>query len=513
MTLITASAKAAIKDAVLDELSVRHLRWFVRQMWEIVEPGIPLDWNWHIDVICNELEAVTRGERAGETIVICIPPGHMKSLLVSVFWPAWQWLHRPTERTLHISNDDDLVKRDSRRTRAIIGSAAYQRLLLLMDKRGIKKWDLANDQNEKANFENDHKGFRQCMSIGAAITGKRADGLVIDDPYDAKDVLGSLQQVAKAMRDVVQIYDTVLSSRLNDKRKGYRVIIMQRLHQGDLAGVLIARGHRAIVLPTEYDPDSAYEHDPRRVRGELLFPVRFTPDVIAEAKIELGSRGYAAQHLQIPVPAAGGLFETAWFRRYNFDPQKMVMDLHAITIDCNFKKGDNNDFVVMQVWGKRNNNEFYLLDQFRDRVTYKETKKALKALRLKWPRVSMILIEEAANGPALISDLQDEAPGVIGYSPGASKIARAQLVLPYVEAGNVFIPDEECMFATDWLFDWSAEVQAFPAVLHDDQVDAMTQILLKWTEKVADTTSKEKMNNNLGWLNQLSGKRRAGASR
>jgi len=306
-------------DAARGELAIRNLEDFVRGAWKIVEPETALDWNWHLSLICRELERVAPGGE-NDRLVICIPPGHMKSLLVSVFWPAWLWVCHPGMRFLCLSNDDDLVSRDSMRMRTIIRDKWYGNLIQTAADRGqYAPWTFAKDQNEKMNFVNERGGFRQCLSIGSKVSGKRADILIVDDPYDAKEaVLGSSEQVARRMKEVVDIYDKVLSSRLNDKRHGPRVLIMQRLHELDLAGVLIRRGWPHLVLPSLYEPDRPDLHpeDPRTEADELLFPVRMPREVIEEIRTnELGARDFAAQHQQRPSPAEGGLFQRDWFNQ------------------------------------------------------------------------------------------------------------------------------------------------------------------------------------------------------
>ena len=189
------------------ELARRSLAEFVRQSWRIIEPGTTLEWNWHLCIICDALERQSRGEEAFRKLLICVPPGTMKSLLVSVFAPAWQWLEKPERRKLFFANDDKLATRDSRRTREIITSQWYQELLGYCSRlRNEKPWKLASDQNQKINFENTRRGFRQCLSIGASVTGKRGDDITIDDPIDAKDVVnGSVDQVRKRLEEVTNV--------------------------------------------------------------------------------------------------------------------------------------------------------------------------------------------------------------------------------------------------------------------------------------------------------------------
>jgi predicted phage terminase large subunit-like protein len=505
---VSAPVRTPIAQAAADVLAIDHLADFVRQAWPIVEMKAALTWNWHIDLICAELEAVTRRTpmelRGGAVapvreLVICVPPGRMKSLLVSVFWPAWAWLASPEDRTLFFSNDDALVVRDSRRTRQIITSDWYQRLIAITARdRGQAPWTLAADQNEKVNFETSRRGFRQCMSIGAAVTGKRGDGQVIDDPYDAKEALvGSAQQVRRRMKEVVDIYEDVLADRLNDRATGWRVVIMQRLHEDDLAGVLLARdGVRSVVLPTEYEPkhpNGVHAADPRRTPGELLFPKKFPADVVAAEKRR--PRAYAAKQQQRPAPDAGGLFQRPWFQHiYEQSPERLAasLDEQAITVDCTFKKGDDTDFVVMQVWGRKRAEPArkYLLDQVRARMTFTETVRALRKLCEKWPHARMKLVEDKANGTAVIDTLKAEIPGIVAYDPKASKEARAQIAAVDWEAGDCWLPAVKWC---PWIGEFEEEHCAFPGGPHDDQVDAASQLLIKWGAGGAGVGALEKV--------------------
>lgn len=505
-----------VRDVTRDVLAIDYLQDFVRQAWPLVDPK-PYLHNWHIPLLCDELEMVSRGET--RELVICIPPGHAKSLLVSVFWPAWRWLHDPSEKVLFVANADDLVKRDSWKTRLLLSSPWYQRLVALTGKTVIDKrsgedrpWRLAPDQNEKIDYANESMGRRWCKAIGGAIQGQRGDGLVLDDPYDAKEVLGSPSQVAQHMNYVVEVYDTVLETRA----ERWKVLMMQRLHERDLAGVLIARGARSVVIPMEYELDRADCHpkDPRTERGELLFPAlyrRLAADGVAATwvarRARLGSRARAAQDQQRPMPGAGGLFKREWFRhRYQGDPQVFArgLDEQAITVDCTFKVSDDTDFVVMQVFGRKRAEPArkYLLDQIRARMDYPDTKRALRAFCAKWRKARMKLIEEKANGAALIADLQHEIPGLVPYDPKVSKEARAQMAAPEWEAGNVWLPEDQW---APWISDYVEEHVMFPAGANDDQLDASNQLIIRWGEDEGATA--ESIREDFAFLGRLRPKR------
>lgn len=454
----------------------------------MVEPGTPLLWNWHIDAICEHLQAVTDGRI--RRLLINIPPGHMKSLLVSVFWPAWVWARRPEWRALFSSYAMDLAIRDSVRCRDLITSEWYQEGF-------CPPWGLKGDQNVKSFFENTRRGFRFSLSVGGRATGFRGDCVVVDDPLNAKE------QYSKTARDeCVFWWDKVMSSRLNDQRVGARVIIMQRLHEEDLAGHVIRKeGYEHLCLPTEFEPErltgSGRDHipaatrigwrDPRTEPGELLFPTLFSAPVVTEAKRDLGADGFAGQHQQRPSPADGTIFKRAWWQYYRQAPA--VFDVVIQSWDCSFKDTKGTDYVVGQVWGRLGADK-YLLDQVRDRMDFTATCAALKSLSAKWSRAAAKLIEDKANGPAVISALRRQVSGLIPVEPDGSKVARAHAVSADVEAGNVYLP-EGATFTSDFV----EELASFPNGTYDDQVDAATQALRRlssgattasWADDVPD---------------------------
>ena len=514
-----------VRQAGREVAAVRHLAHFVRYTWPIIEPGTPLLWNWHIDAVCQELELVQPHGLTKE-LVINIPPGHMKSLLVSVFWPTWLWLYRPEERQLFFTNDNDLALRDSRRARTIINSDRYKALVARIDRargvvdgqayRRLLTWQVGDvtaalnedpslketlayklsfraDQNEKKNFENAAGGFRQCLGIGASVTGKRGDGMVIDDPYDAKEVvLGDPKRQAQRMREVVDVYNSVLKSRLNSERDGYRVIIMQRLHHADLAGSRIAAGARAVVLPTCYDPDhpAAYAGDPRTKAGDLLFPARIDLDGDLDNRSALGPRHYAAQHDQNPSPQGGAVFRADHMVHYQGDPQRVALTCRelSISIDCNFKGSKaGSDYVAIGVWGRCEGRSdgirYVLLDRVKERLSLPDLVARVRYLHRKWQlagRLRTILVEAKANGDALIQLLKSETglASLVPYDPKASKYARAEMAAVAFEGHHVGLPDPD---HAPWVLDYVEELLAFPAGQHDDQVDMTSQQIIRWT--------------------------------
>lgn len=492
----------AVQAEKLARAQIRSFSAFVRGAWEIVEPSRPLEWAPYIDWVCEELEDVTRGEV--RELVICLPPGMAKSLLVSVFWHAWMWIERPNLRVLSISSVQKLATRDSRRMRDVIRSPWYRSLVAKAAKaRGVPPWTVSKDQDEKVNFENSVKGFRQSFGLDSEITGERGDGLIVDDPADVKEVIhGSPAQVAERMKAIVADYDQVLSSRLNDKRTGWRVVVAQRLDEGDLPGARIKAGARHLVLSVQGESDHPHR-SPRDTRadGEPLHPAMHTPEVIAEMRRDLGWQG-PAQLDQRPNRTGGNLLTRSKFGRYPWHAPGVRYDETIISVDATFGKSDTSDRVAIEVWGRRGG-MFFLRHVLCERMTYPETKRAIRAIRAMFAEASALLIEAKANGQALIDDLREDLSrpdgtrgprmrpiALVPYVPTISKAGRASVVAPLLDAGQVFVPDETDPRAPEWV---ASKSEAGPSFLdecdrftgaaggQDDQVDAMTQALLWWT--------------------------------
>ncbi len=460
------------------ELARRSFKVFVQQAWPIVEPAAALIWGPHMDALCDHLQAVAEGRI--HNLLINIPPGHSKSLVVAVLWPAWIWARRPEWRGLFSSYAGDLAIRDSVKCRALVEDEWYRGSFM-------RGWDLSSDQNVKSYFQNTRMGFRAALSVGGKTTGFRGDAVVVDDPLNAVDAH------SKASRDAaIRWFDQAMGNRLNDLRKGVRVVIMQRLHQEDLSGHLLeAGGWDHLCLPSEFDPRRRCAtnigwKDWREQPGELLFPELFPADVVAAEKRRLGALGFAGQHQQRPSPAEGNLFRRSWWRRWHraeeFVPEGVEsrllpekFDDMLISVDCAFKDTSTSDFVAMGVWGRSGPDRF-LLDQVRARMGFSETVKALLGLIGKHPRARARLIEDKANGSAVIDVLRRRVTGLIAVNPEGGKESRAAAVSPEVESGNVFIP-----LHADWVSDFVEEHASFPTGANDDQVDQTTQALLRFS--------------------------------
>lgn len=471
---------------------------FIQEAWHVVEPHTPYQHNWHIDAISAHLEAATF--QLIRNLIINIQPRHMKSLLVSVFWPVWCWTFMPHTQWLFISHRQALSTRDNLKRRRIIESPWYQ-------KNFGEVFQLAWEQRQKSWFENRSGGHMIASGLTGSI-GLGADYIVADDILNREHAF-SLAQRERANT----VWDETLSTRGNNPNTVVKVIIAQRLHQRDIVGHLAELETQGgdvfdrLIIPTEYEPDNPMPptsigwRDPRTRRGQLLWPNRFGPAYIARLKVSLGSMGSAAQLQQRPVGAGGNIFNPKWWRFWkpkgsDLPPVSLRLadgTTHMATTieapgawamiaqswDATFKDADSSDYVVGQVWAK-SAGSYYLLDQIRDRLSFPETLTALRQMTARFPQARAKWVEEKANGPAIIQTLTAEIPGIIPINPRESKEARAHSVSPFVEAGNIYLPHPAL---APWVFDLIDECANFPASMYNDQVDALTQAILRFESK------------------------------
>jgi predicted phage terminase large subunit-like protein len=452
------------EDAIDKELRERSLYQFIKDAWAVVEPSDRFIDNWHIQAVAEHLEAVSRSQI--RNLVINMPPRHTKSLLVSVFWPCWEWITYPSRRWLYSSYASQLSIRDSIKCRRLIESAWYQ-------SQWADRFFLAFDANTTRKFDTNHSGYRLATSVGGSATGEGGDRVVCDDPHNVQEA--ESDSVRKATLDW---WDTVMSTRLNDPKTGAKVIVAQRCHEKDLSGHVLGQGgYEHLCLPAEFEkrgPKTVIGWvDPRIEPGELLNPERFGQPEIAELKLRLGSYAAAGQLQQRPAPAEGGLFKRQWWRFYKELPSKF--DEIVQSWDCAFKETQTSDFVVGQVWGRVGADK-YLLDQSRGRMDLPATLQAVVRISERWPAAQAKLIEDKANGPAVIQLLKSKISGLIAVNPEGGKEARANAITPQVESGNVYLPDPQ---SHPWVSDLIEECASFPNGAHDDQVDAMTQALIR----------------------------------
>lgn len=459
--------RAKVISRLAKGLSVQRMAFakFLPEAWPVIEPLNAFRANWHIDCIAEYLEAVDNGEIP--RLVINIQPRSAKSSIVSVAWPVWTWTQRPWQRFIFASYSKELSTRHSVDRRRILESDWYR-----------TRWgsivSMQADQDRKDMFENTARGTMFATSIGGSITGMGADVIVFDDLINPKEAESKAER-EKALRE----FDQSFSTRLNDKKNGRMVIVEQRLHASDLTShVLRQGGWTHLCLPAMAEKKTVIEFPISkrtivREAGDILHPDREGAREIEQAKRALGSRAFAAQYQQNPTSEIGNILKRTWWKFWKVLPSGF--DLTITSWDMNFKETKDGSYVVGQAWGKRGG-DYFLLGQTRQRMDFADTIQAVIALTAKFPNAGGHLIEDRANGPAIISALQKRISGIVPIEPTGSKIARAQAISPVVEAGNVYLPDPE---QHPWVHEFIEEAAAFKGIDGEmnDQVDALTQAI------------------------------------
>jgi predicted phage terminase large subunit-like protein len=438
------------------------MAYFVRRAWKRIIPDA-LQWNWHIDAVCEHLEAVHRGEIL--RLLINVPPGTSKSTLCGVMFPAWLWgpAGNPGARFIGAAHEQNLAVRDNRNTRELVTSNWYQRL-----------WPvgLTSDQNEKLYFENEKKGFRQACAV-ASMTGRRGHHILWDDPLSPEKAHSQVHR-----ETALRIFSETLPTRLNDPSKSSITVVMQRLHEDDPSGHILRSelGYEHLCLPMEFEPSrrkttSLGWTDPRTKEGELLDPVRFPPEVIARDKNAMGSYGWAGQMQQRPSPAGGGIFRDEWWQYYTVPPRIIWRAIYADTAQ---KTKEQNDFTVFQCWGRSVDGRAVLLDQMRGKWLSPERLKIAAAFWDKHKAISglgelrALKIEDKSSGTDLIQLLRKHSTPipVLPIPRLIDKVTRAHDAAPFIESGRVMLPE-----SAPWINDYLDEFRQFPNGSHDDQID------------------------------------------
>jgi predicted phage terminase large subunit-like protein len=475
---------------------------FIKAAWHVVEPGQPYSHNWHIDLIADHLTAITDelmidDEQYYNRLLINVPPGAMKSLLTNVFWPAWEWGPRnmPHLRYVCASHSLDLAIRDSTKMRRLIQSEWYQ-------KRWGDRVKLTGDQNAKTKFENAKTGFRQAVAF-EGMTGARGDRVIIDDPHSV-DSANSDQM----RQSTVNTFETAVPTRLNNPDKSAIVVIMQRLHEEDVSGIILSKqlGYDHIMLPMEYDPSRAFPtllgaEDPREALGELLFPERFPKHVVERDKRTMGTFAVSGQFQQTPTPADGGIIKRDWWQLWDND-NFPSFDYIIASLDTAYTLKTENDFTAMTVWGvfsedpvaeasrsldrtgkgfmmertyKQPHPKVMLIYAWQERLELAESvqKVAQTVQRFK---VDTILIENKAAGYPVAQELRrlysHKGFQVILDDPKSiDKTARLYSIQHFFSEGLIYAPDKS------WADQVITQAVSFPKAKHDDLVDTISMAL------------------------------------
>ena len=433
----------------------------------------------HIRILAAAIEDACR--TPDSRVIITLPPRHSKSLHVSEHAPAWYLGNNPDNRMIAASHTAALAHTFSRRVRNKFDDPRwpFPGVRIAGDKGAVGAWDIEGRQ-----------GGYVAVGVGGSPVGLGANLIIIDDP---------LKSQADADSEIVregiwEWYTGTIRTRLEPG--GSIILTATRWHAEDLTGRL---------RDAQAGGGEQWRHlhmaAINEETGEALWPERWPVERLRVLQAAVGVRVWTAQYQGRPTVPEGELFKTRWWRFWKpagstLGPVKVKLadgKYHdAIVIerpdkfddqiqswDMTFKTTKGGSFVVGQVWGTKEAQKF-LLDQKRDRMNFPESVQAVQAMTAAWPETKTKLIEDKANGPAVIDTLQRQIPGIIAVSPDGSKGERASAVTWTIEAGDVYLPHPSIC---PWVWDLIVECAGFPRGKNDDQVDSLSQALMRLTHK------------------------------
>jgi predicted phage terminase large subunit-like protein len=406
----------------------------------------------HLEILIGELEAVERGEV--KRLAVAMPPGHAKSTVGTLSFPSWFLGRHPNRQVISVSHTAELATDFGRKVLGLVGSDLFRA--------AFPAFQLAGDAGSASRFTTRKGGAYYAVGLGGAITGRRANLIVIDDPFkDRADAMSPA--IRKAVKEA---YTSTIYPRLMPQ--GAIVLISTRWHEDDLIGWL-TREHRdddwrLISMPAIAESDEGW-----RRPGEALWPEAFPIPELERMRRAIGEAAWVSLYQQRPAAAEGAVFKRDWWRTYLEPPA--AFERVVFSADTAFSAAETADYSVITVWGETKT-AFYLLHLLRSRLEFPELKRALAGLASQW-RPNTVLVENRASGQSLIQELQRETSfPVLAVDVSKDKITRANAVTPMVEAGRVYVPE-----SAPWVGSYLDELSSFPAAQHDDQVDSTTMAL------------------------------------
>jgi predicted phage terminase large subunit-like protein len=439
---------------------------FLHMVFQTVCPGQEFIRGWHVRAIAHKLMQVHSGEIT--RLVINQPPRTLKSIAASVAFPAFLIGHDPTRKIICVSYSQDLATDLHNLFRKVVESDWYRALFPAV----------VVERASDSRITTTRGGFRVATSVRGTLTGRGADIIIIDDPLKAEEAQSDTSR--KAVKDW---YSNSLVTRLDTPETGAIVLVMQRLHEEDLAGHLLASGSwNHLDLPAIAQRTCRVELGNGKFRdwpeGELLDPVRLSENVVERIRREVGSFMFSAQFLQQPVPVEGNMIRRSWFQWYRESIEEQADDRIVQSWDLATSEAEASDYTVCTTWLVRKQ-DYYLLDVQRMRSDFPAVRKQFFELADKY-KPTAILVERAGPGLIFLQSLASEeilpCCRPIGITPKGSKVERMSIHSPKIEAGQVHLPKD-----APWLEAYMKELLAFPYSKHDDQVDSTSQFL-KWIE-------------------------------
>lgn len=475
---------------------------FFKQAWHVIEPGVELVDGWYLQAVADHLQAAF--QRDIKRLIINIPPRTNKTNLCSVAFPAWVWIHNPSEQFVYASYSDSLAKGHSLKCRRLIDSLWFQQ-------RWGHRFRLSKDQNAKGFFDNNRNGARITTSVRATTTGRGGNILIADDPNNANEAESEVK-----LQRVRDWWDGTWASRLNNPKHDVKILMQQRIHALDNTGHVLANDEdeewKKLILPMEFEvgrrartiilpnTNGKVWEDPRTYEGELLCADRISIKEINQLKRDLGTYGYSGQYQQRPSPEEGGIIKKAWFQWWKQDTLP-EMEFVLQSWDTAISDEDYSSYSACTTWGIFRDRHYIenimLLSLWRGRLEYPELRDMMKRLyydyrntdTLSNPKftgrvVDLCLVESKASGLPLIQDMNRAGIRAVPVIPKGEKIGRVRMVSALIEAGRVWIPAQAPQFTrlipeAEKLIE---EVVSFPTGASDDIIDSMTQALSRFRD-------------------------------
>jgi len=436
--------------------------------------------NWHIDVICYELQQVMLGRQ--NRLIINIPPRYLKSIICSVALPAFILGHNPKANIICVSYSDDLAAKMALDCRKIMESCWY---------REIFPAKISKDKNTVNDFETTAGGGRFSTSVGGTLTGRGGDYIIVDDPIKPSDAISDT--IRNKTNDW---YSNTLYSRLNDKKNGKIVIIMQRTHQNDFTGFLMAQdsAFKLIKMPILAEQEEKWEwlnycgvkRVFERKAGEPLHRGLNDEKSVKEIAAVMSAYDFAGQYQQNPISRGGNIIKREWLKFFEVEKLKTDIKTGAVNVeylaqswDTAMKTGEHNDFSVCVSFLKTEDGRYFVLDVYRGRLIYPQLESKVQSLydefNKEWGWACgdspSVIVEEGGVGTALVQTFESKL-NIQGFKPTEDKITRLTVESAKIEKGK-------CLFASGgaWWDTFERELTAFPNAIHDDQCDALSQAL------------------------------------
>lgn len=436
---------------------------FIKKVFETVDPGAVYSHNWHIDLISEYLEACYH--RQIMQLIVNVPPRFLKSMCVSVAFPAWAFGQDPSERILSASGVASLATKHSMDCRKVLKEDWYRNT--------FPELQLTEHQDAKNRYETTKGGHRIATSVGGSSVGEGGRIKIIDDPIDPHKISATEIESANGW------YDSTWSTRSDDPERTIEILVMQRLAIDDMTGHLLNKGGwEHLVIPQEVEKKTIIIFPISRTKkvrkeGELIHEKRFGRASVKKAKVNLGTYGYDSQHQQRPTARGGNRIKLDWFSRYKVLPASP--DEVAQSWDTGNKNKNLSNPSVCETF-MRFGDIWYLAHVLKKKMVYPELKRTVKALSDHYSP-DIILIEDKASGTQLLQDYENKLR-VKAIEPDKDKAMRMEVQLPALEAGMVALPDNTEIDAP-WLFEFEQNLQSFPMNKEWDEIDALSQFL-RW---------------------------------